>query len=225
MKAARALTASALLALGFVPIAHGAAVQPLEISLQFVGPTKPTSFPQLLYMHVTNPGYLPVEFAKAIMTSKLIIDGKPSTWSASNFMGPQGLAALGEWDGCFSFSNFTPMITPGTHKISFQMSGMQTPPARILWIEPVDWRKGNMKTRLKEIELLALAMDDGLPQSCVEQWLTVKDGGQQDEDKVRYYLEPQFKMSVPYRQMYQASVLHAVVDGTPTIYKEQRLTD
>jgi len=190
-----------------------------------VGTEKATSFPQLVYIHVTNPGYTPMPLAQMLADSTLIIDGKPSHHAVGQFRGPQGLPPMGEWDGCLSLDTFSPPMTPGRHKVSLKIGDVQTPEAKISWNAPVNWRQGNLKSRLKEIQELAVSIVDGLPQSCVEQWLTVKDGGQPDEDKVRYYLEPQFKISVPYRQMYEPSGLHSVVDGTPTVYKEQKLTD
>jgi len=117
------------------------------------------------------------------------------------------------------------MITPGNHKVSMKIMGMQTPNYKVKWIEPVDWRKGNLKSRKKELDQLAAVLVDGLPQTCVEYWLTVKDGGQQDEDKVRYFLEPNFKMTVPYRKMYASTGLHSVVDDKVKVYEENKIHD
>ena len=176
---------------------------------------------------MTNEGYTPLNLAQMLAKATLYIDGKPSqhTGPEAPFHGPQGLPPMGEWDGCLALDSFTPTITPGSHKVNLKVGNVETPPIKVSWEAPLNWRQGNLKSRLKEIQQLAAAMEDGLPQACVEYWLTVKDGGQPDEDKVRYYLAPQFKMSVPYRQEYDPSGMHAVVDGPPSVYKEQRLTD
>jgi hypothetical protein len=202
-----------------------AAAQLPEVTIHFVGTPKPTSFPQLLYVHVTNEGYAPLNLAQMLSDSTLMIDGKPSRHTDATFRGPQGLPPMGEWGGCLNMDSFTPPITPGRHKINLKIGNVMTAEVKVSWTAPVNWRQGDLKSRLKEIQELADSIEDGLPQSCVEQWLTAKDGGLADEDKVRYYLEPQFKMSVPYRKMYESSGLHSVVDGSPTVYKEQRLLD
>ncbi len=199
--------------------------QPLEIATRYVGTAKTTSFPKVLYVHITNPGYTPVDLGKLMREAELIIDGKPSRRVPKPFLGVQGLPPMGEWDGCLSLADFEPKISAGTHKVSLKMGGMQTPETKLHWEDPIAWEKGDLKSRLKEIKQLALALEDGLPQSCSEMWLTRKDGGPQEEDKIRYFLEPRFKMVVPYRQMYQPSGMHSVVDGTPTIYEEQPLHD
>src|SRR5258708_5868832 len=48
---------------------------PTEIGAQFVGTVHTTSFPKLLLVHITNPGYTPFHLADAIAASELIIDG------------------------------------------------------------------------------------------------------------------------------------------------------
>jgi hypothetical protein len=196
------------------------AVQALEVGMQFIGPSK-TSFPKLLYVQINNPGYIPVNLGKIVSESELLIDGKPSKRKPKPFFGPQGLAPMAEWRGCFAMNDYEPMITPGRHKVALRLSGMQSSDVKVNWTEPVSWKKGTMKSRMKEIHKLALAIEESLPQSCVEQWLTRKDGGIQDEGKIRYVLEPHFKVSVPYRKAYNASVYNSVVDGTPIIYQEQ----
>src|SRR5262249_32649992 len=156
-----------------------------------------------------------------INTAALIIDGKESHRVGPPFRGAQGLPPMGEWDGCFTLDSYDPMITPGNHKVALRMNGIQSEPIKVHWNAPTNWKQGNMKSRLKEIEPRALAIQDGLPQSCAEIWLTRKDGGQQETDKIRYFLEPQFKVVVPYRAAYEQTGMRSLVDGTPVIYAEQ----
>lgn len=132
---------------------------------------------------------------------------------------------MGEWDGCLSLDDYAPPLTPGKHKVSLKLGNAQSTDVKVRWEAPVNWRQGNMKSRLKEIQALGEALQDGLPRGCVEQWLTVKDGGLQEEDKIRYFLEPEFKAVVPYRQMYESRGMHSVVDGPVKVYKEARATD
>ncbi|OGR91896.1 MAG: hypothetical protein A2992_08275 [Elusimicrobia bacterium RIFCSPLOWO2_01_FULL_59_12] len=106
-----------------------------------------------------------------------------------------------------------------------KMGGGQSAVVKMRWHEPVSWRKGNMKSRVKEVQDLGAALYDGLPRACAERWLTVKDGGTQEEDKVRYYLEPRIKMVVPYRQTFISGRERTIVDGTAKVYVEDLLTD
>ena len=195
------------------------------VGLQVIGTKHTSSFPKLLLMRVDNTTYAPFGLAKAMAASSLIIDGKPSARKDPHFAGPAGIAPMGQWDGCVSFDDYAPPITKGKHKVSFKLGETLTAPISIQWEDPINWKQGNLKTRLKEIHELGDALTDGLPQACVERWLTVKDGGQQSDDKIRYVLEPQFKISLPYRKAYEAGVLHSVVDGPAKVYEEARLHD
>ena len=93
------------------------------------------------------------------------------------------------------------------------------------WTLPVDWRKGNLKTRMKEVQDMAAALKKGLPRSCVEEWLTVKDGGVQESGQVRYFLEPFIKVLVPYAQEDGAGLDAEAIDGPVQVYQENRLRD
>lgn len=210
--------------LSILALGASAAEIPLEVGVQIVGPESKTSFPRQLLVQLTNPAYTAVNLLNAMNVSELIIDGKESKRTAP-FHGPAGIAAVSDWSGCLSFADYAPAITPGKHKVSVKVGNALSSPLIVRWEDPVDWHKGNLKTRKKEIQKLAEVIVDGLPRDCVEHWLPVKDGGQQEEDKVRYFLEPQFKIVVPYRQMYEQSGLHEVVDGPPQVYEEARLHD
>jgi hypothetical protein len=204
--------------------AAGTAGTAPEVGVQWVGTEHPTSFPKLLLVHLANPGYTPFNLKEAIESSVLLIDGKPSKRTAP-FHGIPGLPPIGEWDGCLAVDDYVPGLSPGKHKVSLKLGKTTSEPVAVRWPEPINWRQGTIKSRKKEIEELAKAMPDGLPQNCVEHWLTVKDGGTPDEDKVRYFVEPQFKVTVPYRQMYQPSGYIAVVDGPAQVYEEAHSAD
>jgi hypothetical protein len=202
----------------------GYAAETAELRIQFVGIDHPTSFPKLLQVHIANPAYTPLNLTDAMASSELVIDGKPSKRTAL-FQGPPGIPPVGEWEGCLSLDDYAPAIAPGKHKVALKLGIAQSDIVPVRWEPPVNWRKGNLKSRMKEIQDLAAVLVDGLPQDCVERWLTVKDGGLQEEDKIRYFLEPEFKAVVPYRKMYQPSGLHAVVDGPVQVYKEAQAMD
>lgn len=211
------------LLLGSVAVLEPAVI-PLEITIQFIGTETASSFPKQIYIHILNPGYVPVDLAKAMQGSELFVDGKASKWTG-DFKGPPGLAAVNEWDGCVDATVFNPPIPPGAHKVSLKVGSGQSPVMKMKWHEPVNWRAGNMKSRLKEVKALAQAITDGMPKACAEYWLTTKDGGVMEDDKLRYFLEPDLKMVVPYRQTFVGGKERTIVDGTPTVYREQRLTD
>ncbi len=211
------------LLLSIAPALEPAAI-PLEITIQFIGTEKPSSFPKQLYVHILNPGYSPVNLAQLMQASELIIDGKPSKWTGG-FKGPPGLGPVNEWDGCIDATAFQPPITPGSHKVSMKVGTGQSSEIKMRWFEPLNWRAGNMKSRMKEVKALALVITDGMPQSCAEYWLNTKDGGVMEDDKVRYFFEPDLKMVVPYRQTFVGGKERTIVDGTPTVYKEAKLAD
>ena len=81
-----------------------------------------------------------------------------------------------------------------------------------------------METRVKEVKELAEALKKGLPRSCAEQWLTVPDGGLQESRQVRYFLEPELKVVVPYSQGREPQ-LEDFVDGPSKVYQEAYIAD
>jgi hypothetical protein len=106
-----------------------------------------------------------------------------------------------------------------------RMGGASSNDVTVKWTLPVSWRKGNMKTRMKEVRDMADALKKGLPRSCVEEWLTVKDGGVQESSQARYFLEPQIKVLVPYAHGGGLSRGEDVVDGPIEVYQEPRFRD
>ena len=78
---------------------------------------------------------------------------------------------------------------------------------------------------MKEVQDLASHLKKGLPRSCVEQWLTVKDGGVEDAGQVRYFLEPQIKVVVPYSHGGELGRQEEAISGPVKVYQEARLRD
>ena len=176
----------------------GWAVQEPEVSLEFIQTEHASSFPPLMRIAVRNVSYTPLNLVDRMTSSELLIDGKPSPRKELPFGGPAGLPAMGQWEACLPLEDYVPAIPAGKHHVVLRMGGAQSKDVTVEGTLPVNWRKGNMKTRTKEVRDMIDALKKGLPRSCVEEWLTVKDGGEQESDPVRYFVEPQFKVLVPY---------------------------
>ena len=116
-------------------------------------------------------------------------------------------------------------IPPGKHHIVLKLGGASSNDVAVNWTPLVNWRKGNMKSRMKEVRGMADALKKGLPRGCVEEWLTEKDGGVQESSRVRYYLEPQIKVLVPYTHGSGPSRDEEVIGGPVEVYEEPRLRD
>jgi hypothetical protein len=210
------------LALGTALTAQGA--EEPDLKIRFIGTDHPSSFAPLIRVRFTNRAYTAANLSEMMASSQLMIDGKASARTAAGFDGPAGIAPLGDWEGCLSPGEYSPVLTPGRHQISFRLGKAESNAVKVRWAEPLVWQKGTLKTRSQEIRDLAAGMDAGLPRSCVEQWLTVEDGGMQEADHIRYYLEPGFKMVVPYSQAAGGGAVQAV-NGPVQVYLEDRLSN
>lgn len=210
-------------AIGLVGIVQ-AAGEP-DLSIEFIGTERPTSFPPLIRLHVTNQAYTPMDLMDMMVSSELLVDGKSHPRTSMSFGGRPGIPPAGTWEGCLSNDEYAPAITPGKHQVRLKMGGAQSNVVEIRWPPPVNWRQGDMASRLKEVRDLASAIKKGLPRPCVEQWLPVKDGGEQTPHQVRYYLEPQIKVVVPYSQAGDLGNEDEVVSGSVKVYQEVRLQD
>jgi len=214
-----------LLALVMALFGTGWAVQEPEVTLEFVQTAHPSSFPPLMRVAVRNVSYTPLNLVDRITSSELLIDGKSSPRKELPFDGPPGLPAMGQWDACVPLEDYASTVPPGKHHMVMKMGGAQSNKVTVEWTPVVNWRKGNMKTRTKEVRGMADALTKGLPRGCVEEWLTVKDGGVQESSRVRYYLEPQFKVIVPYAQEGGPALNAEVIAGPVKVYQEPRLRD
>ena len=203
----------------------GWAGQEPEVTLEFIQTAHPSSFPPLMRVVVRNEAYTPLNLVDRMVSSELLIDGKPSPKKEPSFQGPPGLPAKGQWEACLPMEEYVPAIPPGKHRVAFRMGGAPSNEVTVNGTPLVNWRKGNMKTRMKEVREMAEALKKGLPRSCVEEWLTVKDGGDQESNPVRYFLEPQMKVLVPYTHAGGPSRDEEVVDGPVRVYEEPRLKD
>jgi hypothetical protein len=158
-------------------------------------------------------------------SSALLIDGKPAWRKKLPFEGPPGLPAMGHWEACLPVEDYAPAITPGRHRVVFRLGNAQSNDAEVEWTLPINWRKGNMKSRMKEVRDMASNLEKGLPRSCVEEWLTEKDGGVQETSQVRYFLEPQIKVLVPFSPGNGLASDAEVISAPVQVYQEPLLRD
>ena len=203
----------------------GWAVQEPEVTLEFVQTEHASSFPPLMRVSVRNVSYTPLNLVDRMTSSKLLIDGKASWNKESAFQGPPGLPAMGRWEACLPMEAYAASIPPGWHHLILWLGGAHSNDVEIKWTLSVNWRKGNMKGRMKEVRDMAEALKKGLPRNCVEEWLTVQDGGVQESSQIRYFLEPQIKVLVPYSQEGGSGLDEEVVAGPVQVYQEPRLGD
>jgi len=201
------------------------AVQEPDVTLEFIQTAHSSSVLPLMHVSVTNTSYTPLNLVDRGTTSQLLIDGKPSVRGDVPFPGPPGLPAMGRWEACMPVQDYSPAISPGKHRVVLKMGSASSNSVTVDWPVPINWRKGNMKSRLKEVREIASALKKGLPRNCVEEWLTTPDGGMQDSTQVRYFLEPQMKIVVPYAHAGGSGGNDEVVDGPAKVYEEQRLKD
>jgi len=208
-----------------VPLASlVAAEQEPAVTLVIVETARAASFSPLLWIDIKNDSYTPLNLIDRFASAGLFIDGQLSK-IASPFRGPPGLPAMGHWQGCLAGDEFSPPITPGKHRLSLKLGNAQSETVTVKWPAPMDWRQGNLKSREKEVRDMAAQLRDGLPRNCVEQWLTVKDGGVQDAKQVRYYLDPFLKVVVPYSAGDGLGLEGETVSGEVKVYEEPRLKD
>ena len=72
-----------------------------------------------------------------------------------------------------------------------------------------------------QVEALKDVLVPGLLKSCVETWLTERDGGLENAHAVRYYVDPDVKVLVPY----DTSTSEPRIQGPVRIYRESRVAD
>jgi hypothetical protein len=197
----------------------------LSITIQFIATRHLSSFPPRMRVRILNQGILPVDLSQLAESSELVIDGTPYKRRTAAFEGPSGLAPLGEWQGCLWLEYYVPGMAPGKHQVALKIGDAASPAATVEWTTPINWRKGNMASRRAELHVVAESLEKGLPRSCVEEWLTVQDGGVQESDCIRYYLEPGFKLVVPYTTAKDSGAESQVVNGPVKVYQEMRLRD
>ena len=195
------------------------------MTLEFVQTERASSFPPIMRVAVRNASYTPLNLVDRMVSSELLIDGKASPRKELPFEGPPGLSAQGRWEACQPVDPYVSAFPPGKHHVALKLGGALSNAVTVEWPPPVNWRKGNMKSRLKEVRGMADALKKGLPRSCVEEWLTEKDGGVQDEHRIRYFLEPQIKVVVPYTSAGEFGRQEERVDGPVQVYQELRLKD
>jgi hypothetical protein len=196
-----------------------------DLAIEFVTPSPPSSFTPLLWLHVTNQAYTPLDLMDMMAASELIIDGKSYPRTSASFEGRPGIPPTGEWQGCLPIDDYASALTPGKHQVRFKMGGVLSNSADVRLSPPFNWRQGNLASRLKEVRGIASSIKKGLPRPCVERWLLAKDGGLQAAHQVRYYLEPQIKVLVPYASAGDLGHDDEVVSGSVKVYQEAHFQD
>lgn len=201
------------------------AAEERDVVLRLAGPEERSSFSQLLWVHVANPAFTPMNLMDLMASSQLLIDGKASQRSDRPFRGAPGIRPGSEWNGCLLAEEYDPPIAPGKHRVQLRLGQETSREITVTWRAPVDWRKGNLESRRRDVRGIANAIVKGLPRSCVEQWLTTPDGGLERTKGGRYFLEPQFKIDVPYTDPGDQGRDDQLVDGPVQVYEESRIVD
>jgi hypothetical protein len=193
----------------------------LSLTLRFLGPDDPSPFGSRLWVQITNDSFTSVALVEKMQSSELLVDGRSHFRQTSPFTGPPGLAIKSTWEGCLPLKEYLPDdLPPGSHRLQFRMG--QNVSEEVHVYQP--HREAAATTppaRLKQAKALARILTPGLLKSCVENWLTEEDGGLQDLERVRYYLEPDVKVLVPYDQ----GTLGLRVKEGVRVYSESRMLD
>lgn len=197
----------------------GAEEQTLHLAA--IGPDGPSPFRTQLQVQVTNESFTSFPLLEKLKASELLIDGHPFKRQDAPFDGPIGLPAQGSWEGCLNIEEYAPAGIPaGHHHLLWHLGKARSEEIRVKFYEPVS-EATSAKERLRQVEALKGALGPGLSKSCVENWLTVRDGGLEISHAVRYYVDPGVKVLVPYDQ----SVPEPRIKGPAKIYLESRVAD
>jgi len=200
---------------------HPVSAEEQTLHLAAIGPDGPSPFSTQLLVQVTNESFTSFPLLEKLKTSELLIDGHPFKRLDAPFDGPIGLPAQGSWQGCLSVEEYAPDgVSPGRHRLQWRLGKGRSEEIRVKFYKPVpDATTG--KDRLRQVEALKGALVPGLLRSCIENWLSERDGGLEIAHAVRYYVDPDVKVLVPYDQ----STPEPRVKGPVKIYIESRVAD
>jgi hypothetical protein len=191
------------------------------LHLAVIGPNGASSFQPQLQVQVTNESFTSFPLLEKLKASELLIDGHALKRQDAAFDGPVGLPAQGSWEGCLSVEEYAPDGIPaGHHHLLWNLGKARSEEIRIKFYKPVP-EAATPQERLRQVEALKNALAPGLSKSCVENWLTERDGGLEIAHAVRYYVDPDIKVLVPYDQ----SVPEPRIKGPVKIYIESRVAD
>jgi hypothetical protein len=191
------------------------------LQLAAIGPDGPSSFHTQLQVQVTNESFTSFPLLEKLKVSELLIDGHSFKRQEAPFDGPVGLSAQGSWQGCLSVEEYAPGgISPGRHRLQWRLGKGFSEEIHAKFYKPVPVAT-TAKERLHQVTALKEALAPGLLKSCVENWLTERDGGLDNLHAVRYYVDPDVKVHVPYDQ----AVPEPHIKGPVRIYVESRVAD
>ncbi len=194
-----------------------------EITLQihYLGPSRPSPFSGQLLLNVANHGFTPVSMIDKFKESVLLVDGRPYPWKENPYQGPIGLPVQGSWEGCLPIEQFVPEgLSPGPHRLELGMKSVVSKPIKIKMAKSIPAAAAPSERAAQAAELKDL-LAPGLLKRCAENWLTEPDGGLQSLDAIHYYLEPDVKILVRYKQV---NGEQRVMSGI-RIYQESRIVD
>jgi hypothetical protein len=198
-----------------------AEAEELTLKLNVIGPEGATPFNPQLRVVVTNESFTSAPLWEKMRSSELVVDGHSYKKAADSFQGPGGLPAKGSWEGCFTLDDYAAQdVAPGTHSFQWRLGDALTEKIRFK-IPKRAPAASTGKARLGQAEALKKALGSGLLKSCVENWLTEKDGGLASAGEVRYYVDPGVKVLVPY----DPSGPDPRVHGAVRIYRESKVAD
>src|SRR6185437_2469571 len=154
-----------------------------EIIFQVIGPRHPSSFAPQYRVKVVNEAFLSLNLLEKITRSELLIDGRPALWAGRPFTGPAGLAPQAGWEGCLELADYRAAPTAGKHRLQWVSGPLRSKEITVRFpaAEPP---AAGAAGRLRQAKDLIAAIEPGLPRSCVENWLTQRDGGIQEDPKV-----------------------------------------
>ena len=208
-----------LVLIGFLAPAVIAEEQTLHLAV--IGPNSASPFKPQLQVQVRNDSFTSFDVLKALKGSELVVDGKPYQRQDAAFEGPMGLPAQGTWDGCLGVEEYVPEgLPPGHHHLLWRLGKAQSEEIRVT-IPASAPDAATPEERIRQVDALKSALSPGLRKSCVEYWLTDRDGGVEIRHAVRYYVDPDVKVHVPYDK----SAAEPRINGPVKIYIESRVAD
>jgi hypothetical protein len=186
-----------------------------------IGPDGPSPFKPQLQVQVTNESFTSFPLLENLKASELVIDGHAFQRQDAPFDGAIGLPAQGSWAGCLSMNEYVPDGIPaGIHHLLWHLGKARSNEIRVKFYKSEPEAMTAIE-RLRQVEALRGALVPGLSKTCVENWLTDRDGGLEIAHAVRYYVDPEVKVLVPYDQ----SLPEPHIKGPVKIYTESRVAD
>jgi hypothetical protein len=202
-------------------VALPAVAEEQTLHLAVIGPDGPSPFKPQLHVQVTNESFTSFPLLENLKSSELMIDGR--TWKRQDapFDGAVGLPPQGSWEGCLTIEEYAPDGIPaGHHHLLWHLGKARSEEIRVKFYKP-EPEATIAKERLLQVEALRGALVPGLSKTCVENWLAERDGGLEIAHAVRYYVDPDVKVLVPYDQ----TVPEPRIKSPVKIYIESRVAD